>query len=65
VLLNGGGLKDVQELLGRKSMTLRYSHLTQESKKKAVNLLNGLTAKVGDCHKTVTFPDVTKVTAAN
>jgi integrase len=67
VLLNGGGLKDVQELLGHKSMTmtLRYSHLTQESKKKAVNLLNGLTAKVGDCHKTVTFPDVTKVTAAN
>ena len=67
MLLNGGGLKDVQELLGHKSMTmtLRYSHLTQESKKKAVNLWNGLTAKVGDCHKTVTFSDVTKLTAAN
>lgn len=66
VLLNGGSLKDVQELLGHKSMTmtLRYSHLTQESKKKAVNLLNGLTAKISDCHKKVTFSDVTRVTAA-
>jgi len=53
VLLNGGSIKDVQELLGHKSMTmtLRYAHLTQESKRKAVNLLNGLT---GPCHKTVT-----------
>jgi integrase len=53
VILNGGSLKDVQELLGHKSMTmtLRYAHLTQESKRKAVNLLNGLT---GHCHKTVT-----------
>ena len=34
------------------TMTLRYAHLTQ---KKAVNLLNGLTALVEvDCHKTVT-----------
>ena len=40
------GLKDVQGILGHKtmSMTMRYSHLTQEHKKKAVNLLNGLTA---------------------
>jgi predicted nucleic-acid-binding protein len=40
------------------TMTLRYSHLTQEYKKKAVNLLNGLTASKGEkeaCHKTVTF----------
>jgi integrase len=53
LILNGGSLKDVQELLGHKSMTmtLRYAHLTQESKRKAVNLLNGLT---GQCHKTVT-----------
>jgi integrase len=67
VLLHGGTLKDVQELLGHKSMTmtLRYAHLTQESKKKAVNLLNGLTAKVGDCHKTVTFSIVKESTAAN
>jgi hypothetical protein len=47
----GVSLKDVQEVLGYKSMTLRYAHLTQEHKKKAVNLLNGLTA----CHKTVTI----------
>jgi integrase len=46
VIMRGGDLKDVQELLGHKSMsmTLRYSHLSQEHKKKAVNLLNGLTA---------------------
>ena len=53
LILNGGSLKDVQELLGHKSMTmtLRYAHLTQESKRKAVNLLNGLTSQ---CHKIVT-----------
>jgi integrase len=59
VLMKGGTLKDVQELLGHKTMTmtLRYAHLTQEHKRKAVNLLNGLTApKSDDCHKTVTFP---------
>jgi integrase len=46
VLLNGGTLKDVQELLGHKTMTmtLRYSHLTQEHKRQAVNLLGNLTA---------------------
>jgi integrase len=63
VLLKGGSLKDIQELLGHKTMTmtLRYSHLTQEHKRKAVNLLNGLTAGGnGTCHKTVTFSDVTK-----
>ena len=45
VLLKGGSLKDVQELLGHKTMTmtLRYAHLTQERKRNAVNLLNGLT----------------------
>ncbi|HSQ84614.1 MAG TPA: site-specific integrase, partial [Desulfobacterales bacterium] len=59
VLMKGGSLKDVQELLGHKTMTmtLRYAHLTQEHKRKAVNLLNGLTAsKKVDCHKTVTNP---------
>jgi integrase len=46
VLLKGGSLKDVQELLGHKTMTmtLRYAHLTQERKKMAVGLLNGLTS---------------------
>lgn len=63
LLLKGGSLKDVQELLGHKtmSMTLRYAHLTQEHKRKAVNLLNGLTANVNiTCHKTVTIPDQEK-----
>jgi len=58
LLLHGGDLKDVQELLGHKSMTmtLRYAHLTQEHKKKAVNLLNSLTGH----HKTT----VTKLSQA-
>jgi integrase len=63
VLMRGGSLKDVQELLGHKTMTmtLRYSHLTQEHKRKAVNLLNGLTTNGNaTCHKTVTNFDVTK-----
>jgi len=53
--MKGGTLKDVQELLGHKtmSMTLRYAHLSQEHKRQAVNLLSGLTGS-GDCHKTVT-----------
>jgi len=46
MIMRGGSLKEVQELLGHKSMkmTMRYAHLSQEHKKKAVNLLNGLTA---------------------
>ena len=44
--MKGASSKDLQELLGHKtmSMTTRYAHLSQEHKKKAVNLLNGLTA---------------------
>lgn len=55
LVMNGAGLKDVQEILGHKtmSMTMRYSHLSQEHKKKAVNLLNGLTA-FGTLSQTVT-----------
>jgi len=47
-VMRGGSLKDLQEILGHKTMTmtLRYAHLSQEHKKKAVNLLNGLTACV-------------------
>jgi integrase len=63
VLMKGGSLKDVQELLGHKTMTmtLRYGHLTQEHKRKAVNLLNGLTSDVdATCHKTVTFSNGAK-----
>ena len=45
LIMNGAIIKDVQELLGHKDikMTMRYSHLSQEHKLKAVNLLNGLT----------------------
>jgi integrase len=52
VIMRGGDLKDVQELLGHKSMsmTLRYSHLSQKHKKRAVNLLNGLTASARNRH---------------
>jgi integrase len=52
VIMKGGDLKDVQELLGHKSMsmTLRYSHLPQKHKKRAVNLLNGLTASARNRH---------------
>lgn len=54
-----GSLKDLQELLGHKTltMTMRYAYLSQEHKKKASNLLNGLTALKmvnSDYHKTVT-----------
>ena len=44
--MKGASLKDVQEILGHKdmTMTLRYAHLSPEHKKKTVNLLNGLTA---------------------
>lgn len=46
LVLNGASLKDVQELLGHKTMTvtLKYAYLTQEHKLKAVNLLNNLTS---------------------
>lgn len=55
MIMHGASLKDVQEILGHKTMTmtLRYAHLSQEHKKKAVNLLNGLTAPsfaASDCH---------------
>jgi len=49
-IMRGGTPKDLQEILGHKSLTMtnRYAHLSEEHKMKAVNLLNGL------CHKTVT-----------
>jgi integrase len=64
VIMRGGSLKDVQELLGHKTMTmtLRYSHLSQEHKKKAVNLLNGLTSSAkSDMSQNVTFRESSKL----
>lgn len=51
-IMRGGSLKELQEILGHKTMTmtLRYAHLSHEHKKMAVNLLNGLTAGK-ECHK--------------
>ncbi len=53
MIMRGAYLKEVQEILGHANltMTMRYAHLSQESKKKAINLLNGLTephAQTGD-----------------
>jgi hypothetical protein len=62
-IVRGTSLKEVREILGHKTMTmtLRYSHLSQEHKNIAVNLLNGLAAlptKHDDSgHKMVTFLD--------
>lgn len=52
-VMRGGSLKELQELLGHKDtkMTMRYAHLSQEHKAKAINRLKGLTR---NCHKTVT-----------
>jgi integrase len=64
VIMRGVSLKDVQELLGHKTMamTLRYAHLSQDHKKKAVNLLNGLTGSVKfDMLQNVTFSNSVNV----
>ena len=67
LVMAGTGLKDVQEILGHKTMTmtLRYAHLSQEHKKKAINLLNGLTAPSNDYGTNYRkSPEVTKKEAA-
>jgi len=45
--MRGGDLKALQEILGHTTltMTMKYAHLAPEHKKKAVNLLNGLTSR--------------------
>ena len=49
MVMRRASLKDVQEILGHKTMTitLRYAHLSQEHKKKAVSLLEGMTSPSG------------------
>jgi integrase len=70
MVMRGATIKEVQEILGHKTMavTMRYAHLSQEHKKKAVNLLNGLTAPKtpakATCHKTVTFSKPSVSTSA-
>jgi len=65
MVMRGASIKEVQEILGHKniSVTMRYAHLSHEHKKKAVNLLNGLTAskKLADAtwHKSVTSDEST------
>ena len=63
VLLRGGSLKDIQELLGHKDIksTMRYAHLTQQSKIDAVNLLKGI-GKKSHSHKMVTKLKTSSVT---
>ena len=45
LIMRGARLKEVQALLGHKTMTmtLRYAHLSLEHGNRAANLLNGLT----------------------
>ena len=61
--MKGISLIGLPEILGHRTMamSLRYAHLSQEHKRKAVNLLNGLTAPAkGNCHKIVTSADVSE-----
>jgi integrase len=66
MVMRGATMKELQELMGHKTMamTMRYAHLSQEHKKKAVNLLKGLTAPShkSTCHKTVTSSKFSSVT---
>lgn len=55
-VMRNKSLKDLQEILGHKSltMTMRYAHLSENHKRKAINALNGLTVLNQTCHKMVT-----------
>ena len=46
-IMEGGSLKSLKEILGHSKfeMTMRYAHLSQEYKRKEINLLNSLTGK--------------------
>lgn len=45
-IMRGGSIKELQEILGHKNvkMTMRYAHLSPAHKKKAINIMNGLTS---------------------
>jgi integrase len=56
-VMRGGGLKALQEMLGHSNIktTMRYAHLSQEHKKEAVKLLDGLTAPKSMSHFVTKF----------
>jgi integrase len=57
LIMGRANLKEVQAVLGHKTMTLHDAHLSQEHKKRGVNFLNGLTHCVSfDMLQTVIFP---------
>ena len=45
--IKGVPIKTIQELMGHKdiSMTMRYAHLSEDTKIEAIQVLNGLTSK--------------------
>ena len=64
MVMRGASLKEIQEILGHTTMTmtLRYAHLGEEQKKRAVGLLNGLTSCIkSDMSQNVTSALSTKV----
>jgi integrase len=56
-VMRGGSLKALQEMLGHSNIrtTMRYAHLSQEHKKEAVKLLDGLTAPKSVSHFVTNF----------
>lgn len=73
MVMRGATMKELQEIMGHRDMkmTMRYAHLSPEYKKKAVNLLNGLTApadstdqettqEISSSNNLVTFPESSK-----
>lgn len=56
-VMRGGSLKALQEMLGHSNIktTMRYAHLSQEHKKEAVKLLDGLTAPKSMSHFVTNF----------
>jgi hypothetical protein len=64
LVIKGATLRTVQELLGHQSltMTMRYSHLSEEHKSDAVKLLDtGLSKKAQSEEKTDTITDTVPI----